>query len=216
MVRPFLRTDANRSGSKVVAEGVVSFVGSFLHVRDMPQLPLPEFMLVGRSNVGKSSALNSLCGQKKLAVVSKTPGRTRTINLFRMGNSCTIADVPGYGFTDAKHPSIKEDWRALIGSYVQQREELRLAVLLIDAQRNPMNSDKVLLDFLQAEGMPSLVVATKADKLKESQLAGKLEALQVGLHLPEDQPLPYSSVTRAGRSEVWSAIMQELGSPTRR
>ena len=135
----------------------VTFVGSYTRVQDMPSLRLPEITLAGRSNVGKSSALNTLAGRtkKKIAVVSKTPGRTRMINLFRIGNVCTITDLPGYGFAKVSR-EMQDDWRKQIEQYLRRREELRLAVLFVDAQRDPQEADAQLLDFLESEGMSTL------------------------------------------------------------
>ena len=123
----------------------------------MPALRLPEVTLVGRSNVGKSSALNTLAGRtkKKIAVVSKTPGRTRLINLFRVGDVCTMTDLPGYGFAKVSR-EMQDDWRKQIEGYLRRREELKLAVLFVDAQRDPQESDAQLLDFLEAEGTNTL------------------------------------------------------------
>ena len=187
-------------------EGIV-FVGSYVRVQDMPSLRLPEFTLAGRSNVGKSSALNTLAGRpnKKIAKVSKTPGSTRLINLYRLGNVCTITDLPGYGYAKVSM-EMQDDWRKQIEAYMRRREELKLAVLFVDAQRDPQETDAQLLDFLEAEAKSTLVVATKADKLAKQALRSSLEYLRESLALPSDQPIALSSVTGLGKREVWGAI----------
>lgn len=187
----------------------VTFVGSYVRVQDMPSLRLPEITLAGRSNVGKSSALNTLAGRtkKKIAVVSKTPGRTRMINLFRVGNTCTITDLPGYGFAKVSK-EMQNDWRKQIEAYLRRREELQLAVLFVDSQRDPQEADAQLLDFLEVNQMNTLVVATKADKLGKQQLQTSLETLCTSLALPSDQPIALSSTTGVGKKEVWNKITE--------
>ena len=184
----------------------MQFLGSYLRVQDMPATQLPEVTFAGRSNVGKSSALNTLSGRrKKLAVVSKTPGRTRMINLFQVGSVCTITDLPGYGFAKVSR-EMQDAWRKQIEGYLRRRDELGLTVLFVDAQREPQEADAQLLDFLESEGTPALVVATKSDKLKKQQLEGSVKNLRASLALPPDQPLTLSSATGAGKRELWAKI----------
>jgi GTP-binding protein len=185
----------------------VQFVGSYVSPDDMPSFPgMAEITLAGRSNVGKSSALNALsCRRKKIAVTSKTPGRTRMINLFRVGKACTITDLPGYGFAKVSR-QMQDDWRKQIERYLRRREALKLAVLFVDAQREPQDSDAQLLDFLEANELQTLVVATKADKLSKTALAASLERLQQSLALPEGQPLALASPKGVGMKELWRKI----------
>jgi GTP-binding protein len=187
----------------------IEFVGGFKSPQDMPDFgKLPEFCLAGRSNVGKSSALNTLSGRrKKVAVVSKTPGRTRLINLFRVGKTCSVVDLPGYGFAKVS-VQMQETWRSQITAYLRRRSSLKLAVLFVDAQREPQEQDAQLLDFLEQTDLPTLVVATKADKLKKAELERSLSRLRESLALPDGQPLPLSSTTGEGKREVWRASKQ--------
>eukprot|EP00967_Tisochrysis_lutea_P048145 scaffold58797_cov36-Tisochrysis_lutea.AAC.2 len=172
----------------------------------MPRSTLPEITLVGRSNVGKSSALNCLSGRrKKVAQVSKTPGRTRLINLFSVGKACMITDLPGYGFAKVS-VEMQEEWRKNVEKYLRLRDNLRAAVVFIDSQREPQQVDAQILDFLMYNEIPALVVATKVDKLKSSQLQPCMAALRKGLQLSPDQPIPFSSVTDTGRKEVWNYL----------
>ena len=232
------------SWHRLADESGVEFVGGFTRPQEMPALPLPEVMLAGRSNVGKSSALNALSGRrKKIAVVSKSPGRTRLINLFRVPRVCAITDLPGYGFAKVS-AEMQESWRTNIEAYMRLREELRLAVLFVDSQREPQApaaprthplraaarrhpsplaapaarsraqpSDAQLLDYLEAKRVPSLVVATKVDRLKANQRDDALLTLQEGLGLPSDQPLPFSSTTGEGRRELWACMQAQCTKP---
>ncbi|MCB9676551.1 MAG: YihA family ribosome biogenesis GTP-binding protein [Alphaproteobacteria bacterium] len=181
----------------------LSFVGSF--PGELPVLGRPEVAFAGRSNVGKSSALNVLLDSKKAARVSSTPGRTQAINLFDLGEQAVFADLPGYGF--AKVPDhVKERWGDLIEGYLGTRETLRLVVMLVDIRRDPMESDGMLVDGLRDADIPLLVVATKCDKLKKQQKVQQIRAIREAFDLPRDQPIAFSSVTREGRDEVWDVI----------
>lgn len=183
--------------------GKVEFVGSF--PGSLPDLGRPEVAFAGRSNVGKSSALNCLLDSKKAARVSSTPGRTQAINLFCVGDALIFADLPGYGF--AKVPGhVRQAWGPMIEGYLGTRESLRLVVLLVDIRRDPMSSDGDLIRGLQDARIPLLVVATKSDKLKRQRRLKQLVAIREAFALPPDQPLPFSSHTRDGRSAVWDVI----------
>jgi len=185
--------------------GALSFVGSF--PRNWPELNMPEVAFAGRSNVGKSSALNTLLNSKKAARVSGTPGRTQAINLFKVGSGCVFADLPGYGF--AKVPEAVQDaWKGMIESYLSEREDLRLVIILVDARRKPQEMDGMLLYALTESDIPSLVVATKVDKLKKQQMQKSLRAIRKEFNLAAGQPIPFSSLSGVGRDEVWDRIEQ--------
>jgi GTP-binding protein len=191
----------------------VEFVGGYVTPKDMPRLTVPEFTLVGRSNVGKSSALNALSfRKKKIAVVSKTPGRTRMINLFKVGKSCAITDLPGYGFAKVSK-DLQDDWKKQITAYLRKRENLKLAVMFVDSQIDPRPQDAQLLDFLEAEEIPTLVVATKVDRLNKGELERNIGRLYEGLALPEGQPLKLSAKDGTGRTELWRTITDMCTNP---
>ncbi|MGH9321446.1 MAG: ribosome biogenesis GTP-binding protein YihA/YsxC [Vicinamibacteria bacterium] len=174
--------------------------------RDFPRAELPEVAAVGRSNVGKSSLLNSLFGVKRLAFVSKTPGRTQVVNFYRMGSEMVLVDLPGYGY--AKVPaSVRQKWDLLVTSYLFERETLSLAMLLVDVRREPMENDLQVRDLLERAGIPYVVVATKVDKLSRGRARGELLKLQkiygAGGKIPI---IPFSAVTNEGRKELWKTI----------
>lgn len=187
--------------------GATTFIGSF--PSDTPVIGLPEIALVGRSNVGKSSAINRLL-MRTTARVSRTPGRTQTVNLFRLGDGMVVADLPGYGF--AKVPdAVHATWDTMMAEYLGGREDLRLVIVLVDARREPQELDRAMLDLLEHYAIPSVVVATKVDKLTRNQRHAAMSALRRGLVLPADQPLAFSSHTGEGRDALWDRIERACG-----
>eukprot|EP00747_Dinoflagellata_sp_TGD_P030623 gnl/TRDRNA2_/TRDRNA2_134764_c0_seq2.p1 gnl/TRDRNA2_/TRDRNA2_134764_c0~~gnl/TRDRNA2_/TRDRNA2_134764_c0_seq2.p1 ORF type:complete len:311 (+),score=36.03 gnl/TRDRNA2_/TRDRNA2_134764_c0_seq2:45-977(+) len=181
----------------------IEFVKGYRNAMDMPFSQLPEVALAGRSNVGKSTALNALSGKKKkVAVTGKTPGRTQMLNLFKVGKACSLVDLPGYGFAKASKQKL-DDWKRYITNYLRARQNLKLVVLFVDVQREPQESDGQLLTFLEFESVPYLVVATKCDKLKPAEIKKNLKTLNEGLSLPKGQPLPFSGATKEGVSALW-------------
>ena len=175
-----------------------------------PQPTVPEIAFLGRSNVGKSSVLNSLAGEK-IARTSSTPGRTRAINFFELRRpgqprpEWIFADLPGYGY--AKLPKeVTNEWPHFIEPYLQDRESLTLCVALIDSKIPAQESDKQLLDWLRTEGRNFVVVATKADRLSGNELPVAVRRLQSELAL--DRLIPYSSKTGLGKDDLWNAIRQ--------
>jgi GTP-binding protein len=179
------------------------FIGSF--PGDLPQLGLPEVAFAGRSNVGKSSALNTLLGSKKAARVSSRPGRTQTINLFQLGNALCFADLPGYGYARVPE-AVMEKWKPMVERYLGERDVLRLVVLLIDGRHEAQEMDLDLYEGLRHFELPVLVVATKVDKLPKHARKPQLNLLREAFSLPEGQPVPFSSLSGEGVSLVWDAI----------
>ena len=180
----------------------------------LPSLGLPEVAFIGRSNVGKSSMLNALAGVRKAAAVSKTPGRTQQINLFRLsdprGDVCALADLPGYGYAKISKAGQAAITRFL-ETYFATRRELRVVVLIVDVRREPQDLDVEVLSALRELDLETIVVATKIDKLRtSSELLTALGALNAALALPDDQPFIFSAETAQGRPELWSAIQDAL------
>ena len=180
---------------------------------DAAQFPvpsLPEVAFLGRSNVGKSSVINSLVGTK-LARTSSTPGRTRSINFFEIRwpgkprPELIFADLPGYGYAKISR-EISAEWPRFIEPYLHQRPTLALCVALVDANVPPQEKDRQLLDFLNASGRQFILVATKSDRLSNNQLNAALRTLTD--RYPAAKLLPFSSKTGAGREDLWQQIRQ--------
>lgn len=183
------------------------FVKSAFERRHWLSEGLPEIAFLGRSNVGKSSLLNSLLGRKELARTSNTPGRTQSINYFLVNDSFYFVDLPGYGYAKVSK-SMRSDWGKMARDYLTDRPELVLFIQLIDSRHPPSELDKQLNDWLIVNDKPHLVVATKADKLSANQLQKQLAA--IGRELPESKIVAYSSSTGKGRDEVWAEIENSL------
>ena len=176
-----------------------------------PDSALPEIAFSGRSNVGKSSLLNRLVGRKKLARVSRTPGRTREINFFRVNDAFVMADLPGYGYAKVSKAR-KAEWRPLLEGYISRTPQLAGVVQLLDMRREPSEDDVAMLDFLSALGMPTIVVLTKSDKLTRKAAAEQADAIARSLLLDPEQTIPFSAVTGEGRDELASAIAAAVAS----
>ena len=161
---------------------------------------MPEIAFLGRSNVGKSSLINAIAGQKKLAFTSNTPGRTQSLNFYRMEDKMYFVDLPGYGY--AKVPlASKGEWAKLIEHYLQERKTLKLSFLILDARRGWMDMDLDLKNWLEANNRPYVVVASKIDKLNQAEQQRGLKAIR-----QHAEPLPFSAVTGRGVREIWQAI----------
>jgi GTP-binding protein len=162
----------------------------------------PEIAFAGRSNVGKSSLINSLVRRKKLVKVSSTPGRTQMINFFSLaGDALRMVDLPGYGF--AKVPlKVKAGWQSMVEAYLVGRETLAGVVVILDIRREPSADDLMLLDFLNAHMVPAVVVVTKADKLSNNQRASRLAKLRPKIKLYDPDFVAYSSLNSMGRPEL--------------
>src|SRR5882672_10620125 len=186
------------------------FLAAATDAAQFPALGLPEIAFLGRSNVGKSSVINSLVGTK-LARTSSTPGRTRSINFFEIrwpGKAhpeFVFTDLPGYGYAKISR-EISQEWPKFIEPYLNERSTLALCVALVDVNVPPQQSDRQLLDFLSASGRQVLLVATKSDRLSNNQLNNVLRTL--AQEYPTARLLPFSSKTGAGRDELWKQIRQ--------
>ncbi|HJR65442.1 MAG TPA: ribosome biogenesis GTP-binding protein YihA/YsxC [Gemmatimonadaceae bacterium] len=178
-----------------------------------PASELPEIAFSGRSNVGKSSLLNKLVKRKALARVSATPGKTREINFFRVNDAFHLVDLPGYGYARVSRTA-REAWRPLIEGYLQTSEQLRGVVQLIDARHAPSDDDLRMLDFLAAVGVPTIVVATKVDKLSKAERSQTLASLAARLGIEDEQLIPFSARTGEGRDELAQALVALLAQPS--
>jgi GTP-binding protein len=183
----------------------VTFAVSAGSAAQFPRDGLPEVAFLGRSNVGKSSLLNALAGTRNLAHVSSTPGRTRTVNFFRVGHELYLADLPGYGYAQVSR-GVREGFERLVTSYLVDRAPLALCVFLVDARHDPMEGDDLLHRFLLEQRLPYVVAATKSDKLGRGALAQRLRALEQGIAAEAEGLVAVSAQTKAGVPELWHAV----------
>ena len=191
------------------------FIRSCAGPEQFLQSELPEVAFIGRSNVGKSSLINSLLQRKGLAKVSRTPGKTRLVNLFRITSDdpalarFVVVDLPGYGYAKVSK-ALRAQWAPLIEQYLNGSEQLRAVVVLVES-RVLSEQDKETIAWLLSAGRPPIVVATKVDKLKMSERVGALRRLRGGLGLVEgDELIAYSSVTGEGRERLWAVLKERI------
>ena len=185
------------------------FVTSAVAPEGYPKERLPEIAFMGRSNVGKSSLINSLLGNRKLARTSSTPGRTQLINFFRVNGSFLFVDLPGYGY--AKVPErIRRTWGEMVENYLANRKELVLSILIIDSRHAPTANDLRLRSWLEHHGLPFVVVSTKVERLSNNQLRNSLRTTTAELGTDAGAIFPYSSVTGRGGDRIWKAISERI------
>lgn len=182
---------------------LAEFLVSATRPEQFPEAGLPEVAFIGRSNVGKSTLLNALTGQRNLAYSSSTPGRTQAVNFFRVEERFLFVDLPGYGYARAPK-SIKDSWQQLIEDYLLQRERLALSVLLLDARRGWMESDLQLKEWLEHHQRSYLVVATKVDKLNQRERNASQKSIRNAY--PDGELIWFSGLTGQGVKEIWQAI----------
>ena len=172
----------------------------------IPDMPYPEFAFAGKSNVGKSSLINALMNRKALARVSAQPGKTQTINYYNVNDKIYLVDLPGYGYTKVA-VEVKAKWGKMVEKYLRQSKMLKYVFLLIDSRHKPSENDIMMYEWILSKGVNPIIVATKIDKLKRSQVKGQLELIMSTLNLTsKEQLLPFSSETKAGVSELWKII----------
>ena len=186
------------------------FVKSSFTEQDWPRTQLPEVAFLGRSNVGKSSLINSLLGVKGLARTSSTPGRTQALNFFLINRRFHFVDLPGYGYARVPR-AIRESWGEIVTSYLAKRESLVLLIQIVDSRHEPTTLDLQLREWLTAYAKPHLTVATKSDKLSQNALSKNLRrAREVLGALGSGEVVSYSATTGHGRERVWRAIEEAL------
>jgi GTP-binding protein len=188
------------------------FMMSAMDADHFPAPTLPEVAFLGRSNVGKSSVINSLLGAK-LAKTSSTPGRTRSINFFELRwagkpqPELIFTDLPGYGYAKISR-EISSQWPSFIEPYLEHRASLALCLVLVDVNVPPQESDRQLLDFLSSSGRPFLIVGTKSDRLSGNQLRNSLQTLT--REFPQARIVPFSAKSAAGHEELWREIREAV------
>ncbi|MBW1940679.1 MAG: YihA family ribosome biogenesis GTP-binding protein [Deltaproteobacteria bacterium] len=181
------------------------FVTSAVKPSQYPLPELPEIAFVGRSNVGKSSLINTLVNRKRLVKTSSTPGRTQLINFFNINGSFSFVDLPGYGY--AKVPDrVKKDWALMIETYLSKRETLKGVVLIMDIRRISDHKDKDLIDWLIHFNIPKILVLTKTDKLSKTKGKNQHNLIAETLLVNRDDILLFSAKTRMGKNQVWEGV----------
>lgn len=190
----------------------VELVMSAVDPKQYPTTGYPEIGFLGRSNVGKSSLTNVLINRKDYAHTSGQPGKTQTLNFYRVNDALYFVDVPGYGYAKVSK-SEREKWAQMIETYLTQREQLRGVVNLIDGRHAPSDYDIQMRDWLDYYGIPVLYVATKVDKIPKSKRKKQEQILRKGLELKDDEPLVmFSAKTKVGADQVWDWIEQQIKS----
>ena len=172
----------------------------------IPDNPFNEVAFAGKSNVGKSSMINALLNRKSLARTSAQPGKTQTINFYNVNDAMYLVDLPGYGYakTSARE---KEKWGKMIENYLHTSKKLQAVFLLIDIRHDPSANDKMMYDWMVYQGFTPIIIATKLDKIKRSQIQKNVKAIREGLKVkPGTVIIPFSSETKQGRDELWEVI----------
>ena len=172
----------------------------------LPKNDKPEAAFAGKSNVGKSSLINALMNRKSYARTSATPGKTQTINFYNINEELYLVDLPGYGYAKVSEKE-KAQWGKMIERYLHESGQLRTVFLLIDIRHEPSANDKMMYQWVVEQGYDPVIIATKLDKIKRSQVQKHVKMLKDGLSLvPETAVIPFSSVTKQGRDEIWELI----------
>lgn len=177
----------------------------------LPENDKPEVAFVGKSNVGKSSLINSLMNRKALARTSSQPGKTQTINYYNINDALYFVDLPGYGYAKTSE-AIREKWGKVVEHYLMGSKQLKLVFLLIDIRHEPSNNDKIMYDWIVYHGFSPVIVATKLDKLKRSQVQKHIKMIREGIGTgSETKIFPFSSLTKQGKDEIWEYIDSVCG-----
>lgn len=186
-----------------------SFVTSVADIKNFPKTNLPEFCFVGKSNVGKSSLINYLTNQKNLAVTSKTPGRTRLINLFLINNAFYFVDLPGYGFS-ASSKGTTESFSELIEKYFDTSKNIKQVFILVDIRHGAGENDVHMASFCMLKNLPFTVIATKADKLNKSEIFIGRQKIATALKIGVDNVIVASSLKKVGKEEILNVIQNKI------
>ena len=172
----------------------------------LPDTGMPEVAFAGKSNVGKSSLINALMNRKSYARISATPGKTQTINFYTINEEMYLVDLPGYGYAKVSEQE-KIQWGKLIERYLHTSKQLKAVFLLIDIRHDPSANDKMMYDWIVDQGFNPIIIATKLDKLKRSQVQKQVKAIKTGLKLlPGTVVIPFSAETKQGRDEIWNLV----------
>lgn len=169
----------------------------------LPENTLPEIAFAGKSNVGKSSLINALMNRKSFARTSSKPGKTQTINYYNINHAMYLVDLPGYGYTKIAE-SVKKQWGVMVEKYLHSSKQLKAVFLLIDIRHDPSDNDRMMYEWILHQGYEPIIIATKLDKLKRSQVQKHVQAIRMGLNLKSDAVIfPFSALNKQGREEIW-------------
>lgn len=172
----------------------------------LPENTKPEIAFAGKSNVGKSSLINALMNRKSLAKTSRQPGKTQTINFYNINDVMYLVDLPGYGYAKVSE-SEKQKWGKMIENYLHQSKQLKAVFLLIDIRHAPSANDKMMYEWIDYQGYQPIIIATKSDKIKKSQLQKNVKIIREGLGLKKESIIiPFSAETKQGRDEIWKLM----------
>lgn len=188
------------------------FITSLAELKDFPGRGMPEIAIVGKSNVGKSSLINKLANNGKLARTSSEPGKTRLINLYELNHELMLVDLPGYGFAKVSHDE-KQRWVGMIEGYLSKSENIRLALQLVDMRHKPSNDDIDMINYLRHFGIPVLTVCTKADKLSRAEQGRAKPVICRALAVQPWDLIPFSSVDGTGRDQLLARLEQIINPP---
>ena len=177
----------------------------------IPENPYAEFAFAGKSNVGRSWLTHGLMNRKSLARTSAQPGKTQTINFYNINEQCYFVDLPGYGYTTA-NVKVKEQWGKMVERYLRRTQMLKLIFLLVDIRHEPSANDKTMYEWMTHYGFRPVIIATKLDKIKRSQIEKQVKMIRTGLQAGKDTVIiPWSSMTKQGREEIYTLMDQYLG-----
>jgi len=190
----------------------VEFITSAVRPSQFPAADLPEFAFAGRSNVGKSSLINSLVNRKKLVKISSTPGKTRLINFFCVNDALMFVDLPGYGYSRVPE-SERRSWRPMIEGYLADRENLRAVIVILDVRRTPGGEEIQLLEWLEQRDLTAILVVTKADKLSKTAQKKQIQIIADALAANPEDMLVFSSKSRQGWDALWNTIVSLAQAP---
>lgn len=177
----------------------------------LPQNLYPEVAFAGKSNVGKSSLINGLMNRKSLARTSSQPGKTQTINFYNINNALYFVDLPGYGYAKARE-EIRVKWGKMIENYLHQSKQLKAVFLLIDIRHAPSENDRIMYQWILSQGYQPVIIATKLDKIKRSQIDKQMKLIRTTLETEKDTVIiPFSAETKQGREEIYAVIDRVTG-----
>ncbi|HBJ8547743.1 TPA: YihA family ribosome biogenesis GTP-binding protein [Listeria monocytogenes] len=188
----------------------VELIISAVRPEQYPETDLPEYALAGRSNVGKSSFINTMIRRKSMARISQKPGKTQALNFYKIEEALFFVDVPGYGFAKVSKTE-REKWGVMIETYITSREQLRGVIQIVDLRHKPTEDDRMMYEFLKYYDIPVIVVATKADKIPRSKWQKNAKIVRETLDFdPDDKFVLFSSETKMGKDEAWQFIKEGM------